>query len=196
MVDSISEFEDRIAEWYGAKHGIATDSCTHALELCLRLKDVAVSNCPAHTYLSVPMTMHKLNMLWSFTDESWTESYLLGGTNIRDAAVQWRQGSHIAGEYTCLSFQFKKHLSLGRGGMILCDHAADALTLRKMSYDGRLPGTPWADQQIDTWGYHYYMTPEMAELGLLRLPAAMRMSARTWDWRDYPDLRHMEVFGS
>ena len=66
----------------------------------------------------------------------------------------------------CLSFQFQKHLSLGRGGMILLDDEDSYKSLRKMVYDGREPNIPWRDQNIDTIGYHYYMTPETAELGI------------------------------
>ena len=32
----VAEFENKIAEYFGAKHAIAVDSCTHGIELCLR----------------------------------------------------------------------------------------------------------------------------------------------------------------
>lgn len=73
----------------------------------------------------------------------------------------------------CISFQYRKHLSLGRGGIILTNSKKDAIILKKMSYDGRLPNVPWRDQNIETFGYHYYMTPETAKLGLEKLPKAM-----------------------
>ena len=38
-----------------------------------------------------------------------------------------------------------------------------------MSYDGRLPDVPWREQNISSVGYHYYMTPETAQLGLEKL---------------------------
>ena len=63
-----------------------------------------------------------------------------------------------------LSFQFQKHLSLGRGGMILTDNRYSAKQLKKMSYDGRLPDIPWREQDIDMMGYHYYMTFETDKL--------------------------------
>jgi dTDP-4-amino-4,6-dideoxygalactose transaminase len=74
----------------------------------------------------------------------------------------------------CVSFQYRKHLSLGRGGIILTDDKESANILKKMSYDGRLPDVPWREQNIDTMGYHYYMTPETAELGLKKLPMAFK----------------------
>ena len=96
----------------------------------------------------------------------------------------------------CISFQFRKHLSLGRGGIILTDDEKSAILLKKMSYDGRLPDIPWRSQNIDTHGYHYYMTPETAELGLKRLPNAIRTEPRKWKVTDWPDLTKMEIFNN
>ena len=93
-----------------------------------------------------------------------------------------------------LSFQFQKHLSLGRGGMILLDDKEDYDLLKKMSYDGRVSDVPWREQNIDTMGYHYYMTPETAQNGLRKLPDAIESTPRQWVWTDWPDLREMEVF--
>jgi hypothetical protein len=49
-------------------------------------------------------------------------------------------------------------------------------------------------KNIDTVGYHYYMTPETAKLGLDRLPDAINTEPRQWTLDDWPDLRKMEVF--
>ena len=93
-----------------------------------------------------------------------------------------------------LSFQFQKHLSLGRGGMILLDNKEDAIALKKMSYDGRLPNIPWRDQNIDSIGYHYYMTPETASLGLEKLSKAIQEKPKQWRYLDWPDLTQMDIF--
>ena len=131
-------------------------------------------------------------MVWN--EKEWKDYYYIGGTNIIDAAVFWKKGGYIPGTYMCLSFQFQKHLSLGRGGMILVDNKDTFDTLKKMSYDGRAHGIPWRDQNLDTVGYHYYMTPETAQLGLDKLPEAIEKTPRQWEWTDWPDLRNMEVF--
>ena len=94
----------------------------------------------------------------------------------------------------CLSFQYKKHLSLGRGGMILTDNYQDYQTLIKMSYDGRTRGLPWGEQPIDEIGYHYYMTPETAQLGLDKLDTAIATQPKQWTTKDWPDLTKMEIF--
>ena len=96
----------------------------------------------------------------------------------------------------CISFQFQKHISLGRGGIILTDNETAAQDLKKMSYDGRLPNIPWREQNIDTIGYHYYMTPETAETGLNKLEGAIKAPPRKWVIEDWPDLTQMSVFNT
>jgi len=48
-----------------------------------------------------------------------------------DAAVLWKKDSYIPGTFMSLSFQYQKHLSLGRGGMILTDNKEAAIQLKK-----------------------------------------------------------------
>jgi dTDP-4-amino-4,6-dideoxygalactose transaminase len=93
-----------------------------------------------------------------------------------------------------ISFQYQKHLSLGRGGVILTDNLDAATQLKKMSYDGRLPDIPWRNQNIDTYGYHYYMTPETANLGLEKLQKAIETPPKQWMVTDWPDLTQMNIF--
>lgn len=192
--DAVTEFENQIAAYFGAPYALAVDSCTHALELCLRYEGYGQVSIPRRTYISVPMVAIKLNIDWSWDDYYWQDYYYLGGTNIIDAAVLWQQNSYIPGTYMCLSFQFQKHLSLGRGGMILMDSEVAKTEMDVLSYDGRQRNIPWRDQNISTVGYHYYMTPETAQLGLDKLPQAIATEPRRWDTSDYPDLRNMEVF--
>lgn len=194
MFDKVTEFENAIAEFYGAPYAVATDCCTHAIELCLRLTKPSNVACPKNTYLSVPMTMVKLGIDWKFIDVHWQDYYYLTNTNIIDAAVYWQAGGFQKGYFNCLSFQFKKHLNLGRGGMILTDDKEAAIQLKKMSYDGRIPNTPWMDQNVDMIGYHYYMTPETAQLGLDKLEQAKNTLPRNWTYQDYPDISTMKVF--
>ena len=94
----------------------------------------------------------------------------------------------------CLSFQFRKHLSLGRGGMILTDNLEAKEILKKMSYDGRLPDIPWREQNISMLGFHYYMTPETAQNGLDKLQRAIDTPPRKWALDEWPDLREMDLY--
>jgi dTDP-4-amino-4,6-dideoxygalactose transaminase len=192
--ETIGEFEQKIAEFYGSPHGVAVDCCTHAIELCLRYNKPETMVVPARTYISIPFLAKKIGIELEWKEEEWTDFYYIGNTNVVDAAVLWRKGSYLPGTLMCLSFQFRKHLNLGRGGMILTDDKQAALDLKKMSYDGRSPDVPWRQQNIATMGYHYYMTPETAEMGLRKLPLAIETQPTQWKITDWPDLRNMGVF--
>lgn len=190
----VREFENIIAEFYGAKHAVAVDCCTHAIELCLRYTKFNNITCPTHTYLSVPMTFEKLNLNYSFESLGWKDYYQIGNTHIFDAAVCFKENAYVSGSMMCLSFQYKKHLSLGRGGMILIDNDRDYVQLKKMSYDGRIPNVPWAEQNIDMLGYHYYMTPETAKAGIEKFKQVKDLPTREWSYKDYPNISLMRVF--
>jgi len=197
MDKTVEKFERLIADFYGAPYAVAVDCCTHAIELCLRIEnDLILTNCPKHTYLSVPMTFKKLGIAWQWSDTEWEDYYYLGNTNIVDAAVYWKRNGYVPGTKMCLSFQFKKHLNLSRGGMILLDNYDEYVTLKKLRYDGREDNLPWAEQDIDTLGYHYYMTPETAQAGIFRFVSAEVTEPRKWSYQDYPDLSKMKVFNA
>ena len=59
---AVESFEDTIAKFYGAKYGVATDCCTHAIE-CLRYEGYDRITLPEHTYISIPMTCEKLVLI-------------------------------------------------------------------------------------------------------------------------------------
>jgi dTDP-4-amino-4,6-dideoxygalactose transaminase len=193
MFNIITEFENKIAEFYGSPYAVSTDCCTHALELCLLYTNTKEVSIPKNTYLSVPMTAKKLNLKWDWRYEEWQDFYHIG-SEIYDAAVLWKRNSYIPGTFMCLSFQYKKHLSLSRGGMILTDSKSAYTDLIKLGYDGRNRNTPWAQQEVTSYGYHYYMTPETAQQGLDKLPDAISSDPRKWSWQDYPDLSNFHVF--
>ena len=192
--DVIKKFEHEIADFFGSPYAVATDCCTHAIELCLRYDGIKKISVPRRTYISVPFLSKKLNIDLHWRDENWQDYYYLGENRIIDAAVLWRKNSYIKNSFMCISFQFRKHLSLGRGGIILTDDLAAATQLKKMSYDGRLPDVPWREQDIETMGYHYYMTPETAKIGLDKLPEAIKAKPKKWSVYDWPDVSKMKVF--
>jgi dTDP-4-amino-4,6-dideoxygalactose transaminase len=192
----IKQFENEIAKFFGSPYAIAVDSCTHGIELCLRYTKETKINVPKRTYLSVPFLAEKMGLEREWRDEEWEDYYTVnyGDKKIIDAAVLWKKNSYIPNTFMCISFQYQKHLSLGRGGVILLDNEIDYLSLKKMSYDGRLPNVPWRDQDIDMVGFHYYMTPETAQLGLDKLEMAINTPPRKWSVTDWPNLTEMKIF--
>jgi dTDP-4-amino-4,6-dideoxygalactose transaminase len=194
--NTVTEFEEKIAEFFGSPYAVAVDSCTHGIELCLRYTNEKKINVPKRTYLSVPFLAEKLGIEREWRDENWEDYYTVnyGLKKIIDAAVLWKKNAYVPNTYMCISFQYQKHLSLGRGGIILLDNEEDYINLKKMSYDGRIPNIPWRDQDIDYVGYHYYMTPETAQMGLDKLENAINTSPRKWVVTDWPDLTQMKIF--
>ena len=191
--NTITEFENKIAEFFGSPYAVAVDCCTHGVELCLRYTKSDHISVPKNTYLSIPFLAEKLNITREWRYEEWIDYYYVTD-KIIDAAVLWKRNSYIPGTYMNVSFQFRKHLALGRGGVILTDDKKAAEILKKMSYDGRDPNVLWRDQNIDMIGYHYYMTPETAQLGLDKLPKAIETEPIQWTIKDWPDLTQMKVF--
>ena len=191
--ETVKVFEEHIAKFFGAKYGVATDCCTHALELCLRYTEAKQINCPVRTYISIPFLSKKLNLKLQWDNDVWKDYYYVT-PDIIDAAVLWKKDSYISNTYMCISFQFQKHLSLGRGGIILTDDKESAIDLKRLSYDGRHPDIPWREQDIDMIGYHYYMNPEIAQIGLDKFDKAVDTPPREWKYEDWPDLTTMKIF--
>lgn len=191
--DIIKTFENKIAQFFGSPFAVAIDCCTHGVELSLRLTNATKIYCPKRTYISIPNLSTKMGIGLEWKDENWSEYYYLTDRVI-DAAVLWRSNSYIEGTLMSISFQYKKHLSLGRGGVILVDNKEDYIELKKMSYDGRLPDIPWREQNISSMGYHYYMTPETAQKGVNKLESAINTTPKKWSIDDWPDLTKMDIY--
>tara|TARA_B100000963_G_scaffold80683_1_gene68655 strand:- start:12805 stop:13398 length:594 start_codon:yes stop_codon:yes gene_type:complete len=191
----VEEFEKQIANFFGSPYAVAVDCCTHGLEVCLRYTKEEIIRVPFRTYISIPFLASKLSIKLEWKDENWDDYYYIS-ERIIDAAVLWKKDSYIKNTFMCISFQFRKHLNLGRGGMILCPDKTSYNKLKKMIYDGRDPNIPWRDQDIDSVGYHYYMTPETASRGIEKLPDAIKRDPKKWKINEWPDLRKMKVFNN
>ena len=46
MFNTVSEFEKKLADFFGSPYAVAVDCCTHGLELCLRFSQVQSINVP------------------------------------------------------------------------------------------------------------------------------------------------------
>ena len=83
MFEYVTEFESQVAEFFGSPYAVATDCCTHAIELCLRYTNSNHLVIPSRTYVSIPMTFMKLGLKWAWCDEEWEDSYRIHNSNIR-----------------------------------------------------------------------------------------------------------------
>jgi dTDP-4-amino-4,6-dideoxygalactose transaminase len=189
--DPIYQFERALGLLTGAPFVVMTDSCTHALELCLRYDKVKRCRFTAFTYLSVPMTMHKLDISYGLLgDNEWVGEYPILGTRIWDSARLLRTGMYRAGQMQCLSFGHSKPLDIGRGGAILLDDEVAYNKLIQQRSDGRdLKITPWQSQKVFEVGYHYRPTIEEAQQALEKLPSVDQSPK----YYEYPDLREIII---
>jgi dTDP-4-amino-4,6-dideoxygalactose transaminase len=188
--EKISEFESALAKFTGAPYAVMTDCCTHALELCLRFDQVKQCSVPARTYLSVPMTLHKLGIGYTYQEHDWLGEYQLTGTRVWDSARLLKQDMYRSGMLQCLSFGYDKPLSIGRGGAVLTDDVEVYDVLKHQCYDGRdLTVSPWENQKIFRVGYHYRPTIEEAVTALELLPTVDQEPK----YKQYPDLRDIII---
>ena len=190
--DTILEFEQALAEYTGAPYAVMTDCCTHAIELCLRYQKPTHCAFTAFTYLSIPMTMHKLGIEYRLIPEVWTGEYQFHGTRIWDSARRLERGMYRSGMMQCVSFGHNKPLQIGHGGAILLDDKEAYGVLLQQRYDGRdLAIAPWQAQRSFMVGYHYRPTIEDARIGLEKLYSVNEPPK----YHEYPDLRDIEIIG-
>lgn len=190
--DTILKFEQALAKYTGAPYAVMTDCCTHAIELCLRYQKPTHCAFTAFTYLSVPMTMHKLDIEYRLIPEVWTGEYQFHGTAIWDSARRLERDMYRTGQMQCLSFGHNKPLQIGHGGAILLDDKEAYGVLLQQRYDGRdLAIAPWQAQRSFMVGYHYRPTIEDARIGLEKLYFVNEPPK----YHDYPDLRDIEIIG-
>lgn len=192
--DKIKQFELVLAEYTGAPYAIMTDCCTHAIEMCLRYDNVREVRMTPRTYLSIPMTMHKLGIQYTYTgEEQWLGEYPFGLTRIWDSARRLEENMYRPGTMQCLSFGYDKPLQIGRGGAILLDDSSAYESLIRMRYDGRdLNTVPWTNQKEFKVGYHYKPRPEEAELGIALLQGIMESKPKP-KYVEYADLRQFTI---
>ena len=192
----VDEFERQMANYTGAKYAIATDCCTHALFLSLyyyaRHNDIKNVVLPKNTYVSVAMQCIHAGLDVEFVDMEWSGCYTIGNTNVVDSAPRLRRGQYEHGTSTCISFQFKKILTTTRGGMILTDDAEFYRWAQRATHDGRDMNVPYEQDNITFTGWHYFMTPETAQIGLAKLQILSDDNKDCAGSHTYPDISYIK----
>ena len=192
----VIRLEKELADFTGAPYVVATDCCTHALELCLRYDNVKKLSSTCYTYLSVPMTFVKLGIDYKLEHEHWIGEYNLKGTRIWDSARLLHPKMHRKGQLQCLSFGNGKPIDNKRGGAILCNNKQEYSVLKMMSYDGRDPKvSKWQEQPQFRLGFHYNMPFEHAENISRLLEEYKTKDDQLPRMFDYPDCRLVKIKG-
>ena len=130
----VEMFEENIAEYTGAKYAVSCDNCTNALRMCCEYYEVEDVTIPARTYLSVPQSIMHAGGTVKFRDYRWQGIYQLEPYPIWDAAKRLTSNMYIPGSMMCLSFHIKKHLKIGKGGMILTDDLEAVNNAKEIKY--------------------------------------------------------------
>lgn len=194
MTGSVETFENKLAEFTGAPYVVTTDCCTHAIELCFRLLKINSCRFPAHTYISVPMTMELLDVDYTMTDQEWEHEYQFMDTPVWDSARCLRPNMYREAQYQCLSFGPGKPLNNVRGGAILLDDEANYERLKAMSYDGReIKHKKWTEQSTFTQGFHYMMRYEECDSAITKLKEYQNNKRFQHSYQAYTDLRNYKI---
>lgn len=192
--DVVSLFEQKVAAFAGSKYAVAVDCCSHGIFLALKyLNASGTVKIPKHTYMSVPMQAMHAGCSVEFIDSPWHGYYQIDPYPIYDGAVRWQKGMYQGG-FHVLSFQIKKRIPIGRGGMILTDDLIAYQWLKKSCHDGRTFGVTQDCDNVKSLGWHYYMTPEDAARGILLMDKTPEFNPDTADYTSYIDLTTLDVF--
>jgi len=197
----VKMFEESVAEYTGAKYAVSVDSCTNALFLCLMYqkhlgnnKDVII---PSKTYLSVPQSVihsgHNLVFDTSFKTNNWRGIYQLAPYPIYDAAKRFTSDMYIKDTFMCLSFHIKKHLKIGKGGVILTNDADAVEWFKTARYEGRSEKL-YHEDDIKMLGWNMYMTPQEAAHGLSLMQNYPEHVPDLGEDNGYRDLTEFTVF--
>jgi dTDP-4-amino-4,6-dideoxygalactose transaminase len=190
----VKMFEEEISEYTGAPYAVSVDSCTNALFLCLKYlkaKEVVV---PRKTYLSVPQSVIHAGAKLKFSNENWQGIYQLKPYPIWDSAKRFTSGMYMPNTFMCLSFHIKKHINIGKGGMILTDNKDAVEWFKKARYEGRSEKF-YKEDDIDMLGWNMYMTPQQAAHGLALMQNIPKSNPDLDEHGNgYRDLKEFTVF--
>lgn len=200
----VKTFEDAIANYTNAPYAVSVDNCTNALFLCLQyikqknfIKDGNEVIIPSKTYLSVPQSIIHSGFMPVFdtTPETnlWQGIYQLKPFPIYDAAKRFTSNMYIPGTFMCLSFHIKKHLKIGKGGMILTDNEEAVEWFKTARYEGRSEKL-YHEDDIKTLGWNMYMTPQQAAHGLALMQNYPDNMPDLGENNGYRDLTEFTVF--
>jgi len=203
----VNIFEETIANFCGSKYAVSIDNCTDAIMLCLEYIKLCDGlffarngiTIPSRVYPSVPMEICKSGFKINFENKDWSGIYRLDPFRLYDAAVRFTKNMYIKDSFMCLSFQLKKRLCIGKGGMILLDNKDMYDWLIKARYQGRdLTVSQW-DDEYSMLGWNAYMTPEDAARGLIIFHYLIKQNpsglfSDTANQDNYADMSQKKIF--
>jgi len=197
------EFENKIAEYTGAKYAVAVDNQSNALFLALYFEKITglTITIPSRTYPSVPCEIIHAGGKVCFEPVSGMTlkgAYQLKPTKVWDSALRFTADMYITNTHMCCSFTGPyKHLKLGKGGAILTDDYVAYLWFKRARFSGRRECS-YHDDNFDMLGWNFYMLPEIAIKGLRDMAQFYNVDGTKKNNSDlelsYPDLSKFEIY--
>lgn len=163
--NKVTEFENKLAAYTNTPYVVAVDSCTSAIDLCLDYIVPESIILPNNSYVGVVGVAHRKNIKVYFHDIKWSGIFCITPTNIIDSARRLTSNMYIAGTLMCLSFGYKKHLKIGRGGAILTDNYKAAHTLKLLRNSGKDITKNLPNQVYSVLGRNANLHPDLALRG-------------------------------
>jgi dTDP-4-amino-4,6-dideoxygalactose transaminase len=208
VYDITNEFEEKLAQYTGAKYAVTLDNMSNGLFLALYYehyvnKSIKTDSItiPNRTYPSVPCEIiHAgLKVKWEMQPgNNITGAYQLKGSNVWDSALSFTGDMYKPGTHMCVSFTGPyKHFKLSKGGAILTDSHEAYLWFKRARYSGRRECS-YHDDNLDMLGWNFYMMPELAARGLLLMGQFYNLDGSKKTNPDltlpYPDLSKFKVY--
>lgn len=191
----VDAFEKAIAKYAGSKYAVAVDSCCNAIFLCCKYLSPSEVIIPSRTYPGVACAIVNSGTMVFFCKKNWKGIYQFNSAPIVDGALRFKKNMYVKGTYHCLSFHAKKHIPIGRGGMILTDNKIAYQWFKKARFDGRSE-VSLKDDKIESVGWNMYMTPEQAARGLTLFDFIKNKTLPDIDStkQNYPDLSKIKAY--
>ena len=207
VYDITNEFEEKLANYTGAKYAITLDNMSNGLFLALYYEHVVKSRTeevitiPSRTYPSVPCEIIHAGLKVNFEPvkgKTIKGAYQLKGSNVWDSALTFTGDMYKPKTHMCISFTGPyKHFKLSKGGAILTDDYDAYLWFKRARYSGRREMS-YHDDHFDMIGWNFYMMPELAARGLLLMNQFYNLDGTKKQNPDlelpYPDLSKFEIY--
>jgi len=208
------EFEEKLADYTGARFAVTVDNMSNALFLALYYENHIKKSikegfvyCPKRTYPSVPCEIIHAGLKVEFSEHygcldmekgTLKGAYQLGNSNVYDSALTFTADMYESNTHMCISFTGPyKHFKLSKGGAILTDDVDAYRWFKRARYSGRRECS-YHEDNFDMLGWNFYMMPELAARGLLLMGQFYNMDGTKKHNEDlelpYPDLSKFEIY--
>ena len=201
------EFEEKLADYTGARFAVTVDNMSNALFLALYYEHNVIKltkdtiTIPARTYPSVPCEIIHAGLKVEFEPvegQTLKGAYQLKGSNVWDSALTFTADMYKPNTHMCVSFTGPyKHFKLSKGGAILTDDVDAYRWFKRARYSGRRE-VSYHEDNFDMLGWNFYMMPELAARGLLLMNQFYNIDGTKKHNEDlelpYPDLSKFEIY--